>query len=82
MASQVLSISFDHWAVPYGIPAFLLADNGLQFVSQFFKKLCTFFEVNRLTITTYHPKTDGQAEHYNKTIVARLRHTVAKNQRD
>lgn len=77
-----VSIFFSHWVVPYGTPAFLLADNGPQFVSKLFEMLCSFLGVKHLSITACHPQTSGQAERYNKTIVGRLCHYFAGHQRN
>lgn len=41
-----------------------------------------FLCAERLTMTTYQPRTNGQAYRYNKTIVTRLRHYVARHQHD
>lgn len=56
--------------------------NGPQFVSKFFEPLCTFLVVNHLRTTAHCPQTDGQAEHYNKTIVVHLCHYVLENKSD
>lgn len=41
-AAQVASIFLDHWVVPCGILAYLLTDNGLQFVESFFETMSIF----------------------------------------
>lgn len=58
--------------------------NGLQIVRKFFEALCMLLRVNYLMTTTYHFQIDGQAEHYNQTILSRSRsrHYLAENQRD
>lgn len=64
----------------FGIPSYILTDNGPQFVTKFFTALYRFLEVKKLTLTAYHPKTNRQGEHCNHTIVARLGHYVPKHQ--
>lgn len=77
-ALHVASILFPHWVIPYGIPRFLLADNGPLVVNKCFDWLCTFLVVKHLTTTAYYPKISGRAEQYDKTIFARLNHCVAE----
>lgn len=81
-STHAANIFFEHWVIPYGIPKYLLTDNGPQFTSKFFAMICSLLGVKHLTTTAYHPQTKGQVEHYNKTIVTRLRHYVAEHQRD
>lgn len=81
-STNVAYIVFNDWVIPYGIPTYILTDNGTQLTSKSFATLCTHLGTKQLTTTAYHPQTNGQVERYNKTIVTRLRHYVAKNQRD
>lgn len=76
-APHVAAIFLVHWTFPYGIPTYLLTYNGPQFVCKLFAALCSFFEAKTLTMTAYHPQTNGQTEWYNKYIVSRLHHYVA-----
>ena len=81
-APQVALIFLDNWVIPYGIPSYVLTDNGPQFTSKFFACLCAFLGSKLLNTTAYHPQTNGQAERFNRTIVARMRHYVNEHQTD
>lgn len=79
-STHFANIFLHHWIVPYGIPSFLLTDNGTQFVFKFFADLCGFFGVRHLATTAYHLQPNGQAQRFNKTVVTRHRHYGAKHQ--
>ena len=81
-APQVAEAFLDCWIMPYGIPNAILSDNGPQFVAKFFELLCVMLGIKHLTTTAYHPETNGQAERYNRTLAARLRHFVSEHQDD
>ena len=57
----------------YGAPDSLVSDNGSQFVADFFQRVCTLLRVTNLFTTTYHPQTNGQAESFNRSLMAMLR---------
>lgn len=44
--------------------------------------MCTLFGVKHLTIAAYPLLTNGQAEKFNKTILVRIQHYVAKHQKN
>lgn len=67
---------------PYGISAYILAENRAQFKSKSLEMLCAMLSVEHPTTTSYHPQRNEQVERYNHTIVKRLRHYVAGNQKD
>lgn len=78
----VATVVINNWILPHGITDSILTDNGAQFVAKCFKKFCHLMGIKRRTTTAYHPQTNGQAERYNKTIAARLRHYVGEHQDD
>lgn len=63
----------EHWVFKYGPPKTLLSDNGSQFVAHFFQRVCRILHVENSFTTTYHPQTNGQAERFNRTLLAMLR---------
>jgi Integrase zinc binding domain/Integrase core domain/Chromo (CHRromatin Organisation MOdifier) domain len=71
-----------HWVYAYGIPKFLLSDNGTQFTSKFFLEVCRELGIAKVFTTAYHPQTNGQVERFNRTILNALRAYVAKRQTD
>ena len=81
-AATVATAFVHHWVFTYGPPIKLLSDNGSQFTSKFFQNVCRILGVNNVFTTTYHPQTNGQAERFNRTILAALRHYVADHPRD
>ena len=72
----------DCWIFNYGIPKVVLTDNGSQFTSGFFRRVCRILGINKVFTSEYHPQTNGQAERYNRTLLAALRHYVSDSQRD
>lgn len=76
------TIFLDNWVMTYGIPSYVLTDNGLQFLKKLVTTLCLLLGVKRLTRTANPPQMDGQAERFIRTAVARLRHCVSQHQLD
>ena len=72
----------DFWAFVYGPPVTLLSDNGGHFVAKFFQDVCLTMGVKNLYTTAYHPRTNGQTERFNRTILSALRHYVNDDHRD
>lgn len=66
----------------YGMTDYILTDHGSQFLSQFFGGFCAALDTTHITITSYHPHTNGMTERYKLTILMRLRHNIADNQSD
>ena len=81
-ASSVAKAFLEHWVYVYGVPNYLLTDNGPQFAAKFFDTVCGMLGVKHFFTTAYHPQTNGQAERFNKTILDRIRHYVVEHQAD
>ena len=57
----------------FGVPNFLIFDNGLQFDSRAFQEFCSDLGIkNKYSIPAY-PQSNEQAEATNKTIANRLK---------
>ena len=61
----------------FGTPAHVLTDRGVQFTSKLFTTLCDILGVQQLFTTAFHPQGDGQTEHMNRNIIAKLAKTVS-----
>ena len=70
------------WVFNYGTPKILLTDNGTQFTASFFRNVCRILGIHKVFTTEYHPQTNGQAERFNRTIIAAIRNYVSDSQRD
>ena len=53
----------------FGVPAYLVSDQGKAFVSQIMKDLCKLYGVQKLRTSPYHAQTNGQVERMNQTII-------------
>ena len=81
-AATVARAFVTHWVFAYGPPLDLLSDNGPQFASRLFQETCTLLGIKNVFTTTYHPQCNGQAERFNRTILASLRTYVADHPND
>ena len=72
-AEEVARAFTNEWVFNYGKPRTLLSDNGTCFTSRFFQNVCSILNVTNQFTTTYHPKTNGQVERYNRTLKAALK---------
>ena len=70
------------WVFSYGTPKTLLTDNGTQFTASFFRNVCRILGIHKVFTAEYHPQTNGQAERFNRTIIAAIRNYVSDSQRD
>ena len=83
VTAQHVAIAFvEHWVFKYGPPKTLLSDNGSNFASKLFQRVCGYAGIANLYTSTYHPQTNGQVERYNRTILAMLRNYINEHQDD
>ena len=55
--------------IQFGVPHFLILDNGLQFDSKSFRLYCSELGITNRYSTPAYPQGNGQAEAINKVIV-------------
>lgn len=79
-STHVAQVFFDSRIVPYYLPAYVLTDAGVQITSKLYATLCTMLDVKHSRTTAFLLQTNKQAKRYHRTIAARLRHQVSKNQ--
>ena len=51
----------------------IVSGNGTQFTFKEFKDFCQTFAVKHITIASYHPSSNGQAEHFIDTFKRALK---------
>lgn len=57
----------------YGIPNYIVTDQGTNFMSDMFKKICKLFKIEKIHTAAYHPESNGALERTHKTLVTYLR---------
>ena len=66
----------------YGIPNYIITDNGGPFVNTLVEKLCERFDFKQRKTSAYNPAANGLAEAFNKTLCNLLKKIVNKSKRD
>lgn len=75
----IASVFLDIWVMKFGIPSYLLTDNGPQLIAMLFSSVSTYLGVNKLTTMAYHPQRNEHTERYSKTPVAMMLHYAAEH---
>lgn len=60
----------------FDIPETIVTNNGTQFCSGEFKKMCEQLRIVHIRTAPYHPQSNGQAERYVNTLKRSLRKIV------
>ncbi|KAG9453452.1 hypothetical protein H6P81_006356 [Aristolochia fimbriata] len=66
----------------YGVPRYIMTDNGTPFRNKTMDNFCEKFSIRQRTSTAYNPAANGLAEAFNKTLCKILKKTVAGNKKD
>ena len=66
----------------FGLPTQLHSDQGRNFESKLVQELAKLTGIRRTRTTPFHPRSDGQTERMNRTILAMLRSTAQENPND
>ena len=53
----------------FGVPAYLISDQGKAFMGHIITHLCDLYGVQKLRNSPYHAQTNGQVERMNRTII-------------
>ena len=56
----------------FGVPAYLVSDQGKAFTGHIITHLCDLYGVQKLRTLPYHAQTNGQVEHMNQTIICMI----------
>ena len=67
-----------HLIYRYGVPRYIIIDNGKPFYNRLMTKLCEKFEFKQYNPSMYNAPTNGLAEAFNKTLGSLLKKVVSK----
>ncbi|KAG9440971.1 hypothetical protein H6P81_021136 [Aristolochia fimbriata] len=65
----------------YGVPRYIMTDNGTPFKNKVMDRFCEKFRIQQRTSTAYNPAANGLAEAFNKTLCKILKKTIGANKR-
>jgi len=81
-ASTCMAAMYNNFFSRFGMPRQLHSDRGKNFESKLFTELCKITGVNKTRTTAFHPRSDGQTERMNRTILQMLRTSASDNPND
>jgi transposase InsO family protein len=67
-AEEVTNAFVKHIILIYGIPTEILTDQGSNFMSEVFKRICKLLKIEKIHTTAYHPESNGALERTHKTL--------------
>ncbi|XP_031127436.1 uncharacterized protein LOC116029524 [Ipomoea triloba] len=71
-----------HIIYRFGIPRYILTDNGKPFDNKLMDKICKLFVFQQRNSSAYYAAANGLAEAFNKTLCNLLKKVVLKSKRD
>ncbi|XP_073152772.1 uncharacterized protein [Henckelia pumila] len=71
-----------HIIYRYGIPRYVITDNGKPFCNTLIDKLCEKFGFKQIKSSMYYVSANGLAEAFNKTLCNLLKKIIAKSKKD
>lgn len=80
--TTVAKILVDNVFSRFGVPLELHSDQGRNFESKVFQKMCALMGIKKTRTTPLHPQSDGMVERFNRTLEQHLSKVVDKHQRD
>ena len=74
--------ALNEWVVWNGVPEEVVTDQGKEFCNDVIKELWGILEVDHITTSPYHPRSNGAAERFNRTMLDFLTKTLAQHKED
>ena len=81
-AATCMSALYNNFFARFGLPSQLHSDQGRNFESKLVQELAKLTGIRRTRTTAFHPRSDGQTERMNRTILSMLRATAQDSPQD
>ncbi|KAM2485848.1 hypothetical protein ACFX1W_037987 [Malus domestica] len=66
----------------YGVPRYIITDNGKQFSNRLVDELCEKYKFKQHKSSMYHAPVNGLVEAFNKTLCNLLKKVIGRTKRD
>lgn len=80
-AETVADVIVKQWIARFGVPMELHSDQGRNFESDVFRRICESFGIHKTRTTALHPQSDGMVERFNRTLVEHLKKVINGEQK-
>ena len=67
-AKMVAKVFYECFIAVFRVPAKLLSNRGVNFMSALVEELCSAFGIQKCRTTAYHAQCNGQVEHFHQTL--------------
>lgn len=81
-ATTVADVLIKEFISRFGVPRELHSDQGRNFESEIFQRMCEVLGIHKTRTTALHPQSDGMVERMNRTMGKYLSKVVSDHQRD
>ena len=68
MAKMVAKVFYEHFIAVFRVPAKLLSDRGVNFMSALVEELCSAFGIQKCRTMAYHAQHNGKVERFHQTL--------------
>jgi len=79
---DVIDLIRTHIIYRYGVPRYIITDNGKPFFNSLMTSLCEKFMFAQYKSSMYNALANGLEESFNKIFCSSLKKVVAKSKRD